>query len=184
MRRRDFITLVGGAAAAWPLATRAQQASMPVIGVLGGPTRAAYAANLASFHQGLKEAGYIEGQNLAVEHRWAEGQYAVAVIQTVGGAPAALAAKAATSNIPIVFHMGADPVVLGMVTSLSRPNSNITGATLMGVGLEAKRLALLREMVPAAALIAMLTNPTNPQAEAQVREVQESARTLDSKCFF
>jgi ABC-type uncharacterized transport system substrate-binding protein len=188
MRRRQFITLLGGAAAVWPLAARTQQPTMPVFGFLGGPSRSTYAENIAAIHHGLKESGYVKGQNLAVEHRWAEGQYdqlpalaadlvnrRVNVIVTLGGPPPALAAKKATSTIPIVFHMGADPVELGIVASLSRPGGNITGATMLAVALEAKRLALVREMAPNATLIGMLINPHNPQARVQVREVQEAA---------
>ena len=188
MKRREFISLIGGAAAAWPLSARAQQPAMPVIGFLGGPSRSTYAENIAAIHNGLKQSGYVEGQNLAVEHRWAEGQYdqlpalaadlvnrRVNVIITLGGPPPALAAKTATSTIPIVFHMGADPVQLGIVASLGRPGGNITGATMLAVALEAKRLALVREMAPTATLIGMLINPHNPQARVQVREVQEAA---------
>ena len=152
---------------------------------------------LRRFRRGLSEAGYVEGQNLAVEYRWAEGQYdrlsalaadlvsrRVAAIVTLGGPPPALAAKAATSTIPIVFHMGADPVELGIVASLSRPGRNITGATMLAVALEAKRLALVREMAPTATLIGMLINPTNPQAQSQVREVQEAARVIGLDVLF
>jgi putative ABC transport system substrate-binding protein len=157
LHRREFITLIGGAAAAWPLAAPAQQ-PMPMIGFLGGPSRSTYAENIAAIHHGLKESGYVEGQNLAIEHRWAEGQYdrlpalaadvvasRVHVIVTLGGPPPALSAKKATSTIPIVFHMGADPVELGIVASLSRPGGNITGATMLAVALEAKRLALVEQ---------------------------------------
>jgi putative tryptophan/tyrosine transport system substrate-binding protein len=187
MKRRDFLGALS-AAAAWPLAARAQQPAIPAVGFLGGPSRSTYAENIAAIHRGLREAGYVEGQNLTVEHRWAEGQYdrlpalaadlvnrRVNVIVTLGGPPPALAAKAATSTIPIVFHMGADPVELGIVATLGRPGGNITGATMLAVALEAKRLALVREMAPTATLFGMFINPHNPQTRMQVREVQEAA---------
>jgi ABC-type uncharacterized transport system substrate-binding protein len=191
MRRRDFIPLLGGAAAAWPLAGRAQQAGMPVVGFLGAPSPAPYARYVATIHQGLKEAGYVEGQNVRFEYRWAEGRYdrlpalaadlvnrQVAVIVPIGGAPSTVAAKEASTTVPIVFIIGADPVTLGLVASLNRPGRNVTGVAVLAVELEAKRLELLRELVPTATLIAFLVNPTNPQAETQIRDVQRTAHAI------
>ena len=190
MRRREFIALLGGAAAAWPLAVRAQP--LPVIGVLSSRSAGEDAQLLAAFRQGLAEAGYVESQNVSIEYRWAEGQNdrlpalaadlvrrQVTVIATPGSTPGALAAKAATSTIPIVFGTGADPVALGLVPRLSRPGANVTGATTMSVEIGPKRLELLHELVPAATAMALLVNPTNPAlADTQSREFQEAARTL------
>jgi putative ABC transport system substrate-binding protein len=190
MRRRDFITLLGGMVA-WPLAARAQQPAVPVVGFLGAPSPAPYARYVAAVHQGLREAGYVENQNVRFDYRWAEGHYDrlpalakeladrhVAVIVPIGGAPAIVAAKAATSVIPIVAAAGFDLAAAGLVGSLNRPGGNVTGVALMAVELEAKRLELLRELVPNAALIAVLINPSNPQAETQSREVQKAARAI------
>jgi putative tryptophan/tyrosine transport system substrate-binding protein len=188
MRRREFIAELSGAAA-WPITARAQQPVLPVVGFLGAISPAPYARYVAAIHQGLKEAGYIEGQNVRFEYRWAEGHYDrlpklatdlvdhhVAVIVPIGGAPPTAAAKAATSIIPIAFNMLADPLELGLVASLDRPGGNLTGVAMMGVELEAKRLELLHEAVPAATLIAVLLNPSNAHAESQIREVQSAAR--------
>jgi putative ABC transport system substrate-binding protein len=185
--RRRFITLLGGAAA-WPLAARTQQATMPVIGILGATTLEQNRNWIAAIFQGLKESGFVEGQNLAAEYRWAEGRYdrlpvlaaelvarRIAVIVPVGGAPPTSAAKAATSTIPVVFNTGADPVRLGFVASLNRPGGNLTGVSMLVVETEGKRFALLSELAPAAKLIAVIVNPDNAQAEMQVRSVQAAA---------
>jgi putative ABC transport system substrate-binding protein len=189
IQRREFITLVGGGAA-WPLTASAQQAAMPVIGFLAGQSREGRAYLTSAFKQGLSESGYIEGQNASIEYRWAENQYdrlpemaaelvnrKVAVI-VAGPVPAALAAKAATADIPIVFAIGGDPVKSGLVASLNRPDGNITGVSFFTTTLEPKRLELLREVAPNVAVIAMLLNPKSLDYENQVRDVQAAARSI------
>jgi putative ABC transport system substrate-binding protein len=192
MRRREFLGVLGGAAAAWPFDARAQQPAMPVIGYLTTGTPEADAVPfLAAFRQGLGEIGYVEGQNVAIQYRWAEFHYdrlsamaanlaqrPVAVIAAIGGTPTALAAKAVTSTVPIIFYLGIDPVKFGLVASLNRPGGNITGIAALQAELVAKRIELLREMVPTAALTALLVNPDNPYTESETRAVHDGARSL------
>lgn len=188
MRRREFITLVAGAAASWPLAVHAQQRAMPVIGYLGAESPAAFASRIGAFRQGLGETGFVEGRNVAIEFRWAEGQHSrlpalaaelvgrrVDVIVAPGGAPAALAAKSATTTIPIVFEMGADPIAMGLVGSLSRPGGTLTGVTSLSVEVTPKRLEFLHQLIPTAAVIAVLVNPTSPTADSQLRNLRTAA---------
>jgi putative ABC transport system substrate-binding protein len=190
IERREFITLLGGAAA-WPLAARAQQAAMPVVGVLGATTADGYAAQVVAFRQGLQEAGYREGQNVTIEYRWAENQYErlpelaadlvrrqVAVIATIGGNPASLAAKVASATIPIVFHGSIEPVSAGLVASLNRPGGNVTGVVTLAVELGPKRLELLHDVLPAATEMAVLLNPSAPATAGLLQELQAAARTL------
>jgi len=193
LRRRDVITLLGGAAAALPLAARAQQTSVPVIGFLH-PASAGlegFAPQLSAFHRGLGELDFVEGRNLSIEYRWANDRYErlpalaaelvqrqVAVIAVPAGTSAVLAAKAATQTIPIVFSIGSDPVDMGLVASLSRPGGNITGVTILSGLLVAKRLELLRELVPTASVIGLLVNPANSYAAAETKMAQVAASTL------
>jgi putative ABC transport system substrate-binding protein len=195
MKRRDFIALIGGGAATWPLAARAQQPPMPVIGLLSSASAAPSAYLLNALRQGLSESGYIEGQNVAIEYRWADGQYdrlpslavelvrrGVAVIVATGaGGLAAQAAKTATSIIPIVFSSAVDPIRAGLVASINRPGGNATGIIQFAALLEAKRLQLLHELVPNAAVIGVLLNPTNPSAETQTTDVHTAARSIGRK---
>ena len=191
MGRREFVALLGGAATAWPLAARAQQPAMPVIGFLSAVSPDGYSERLRGFRQGLKDTGYVEGENVTVDYRWAEGQYdrlsalvadlarrKVAVIAT-GGLSSALAAKAATTTIPIVFNVGEDPVRTGLVASLARPGGNLTGINIFINELAAKRLELLRELVPAAIRVAVLVNPTQAAiTEATLRDVAAAAPAM------
>jgi putative ABC transport system substrate-binding protein len=192
MRRRDFITGIAGSAAAWPLAVRAQQPAMPVIGFFGSASPDAFADRLRAFRQGLKDAGFVEGENVAIVYRWAENQIdrlpalatelvrrQIAVLVATGGLPAALAAKAATATIPIVFAVGEDPVRLGLVASLARPGGNMTGVNFLLQELVAKQLGLLRELVPGATRVAVLVNPANAaNTETTLRDVEAAARTI------
>jgi putative tryptophan/tyrosine transport system substrate-binding protein len=196
MRRREFIAGLGGATA-WPALARAQQPALPVIGFLASSSPDAYRKNLPAFRQGLAETGYVEGQNVAIEYSWAENQYdrldglaadlvrrRVAVI-VASGAPPARAAKEATATIPIVFQLGIDPVATGLVASLNRPGGNVTGSTNMTVSLVTKRLQMVRQLVPAAAVIGVLLNPANRFAtEAQLRDLQGAAQTLALRLRF
>jgi len=196
VKRREFITLLGGAAA-WPLAARAQRPVIPVIGYLHSGSSAPYAHLVGAFRQSLKEAGYVEGENVAIEYRWAEGHYDrlpalaaelvgrhVALIVAQGGDPPVLAAKSATATIPVVFTISSDPVRLGIVRSLNRPGGNVTGFWPYTSLLGTKRLELMRQLLPASASIAVLVNPDNPNADLDVTELQNAARALGQSITF
>jgi len=196
VKRREFITLLGGAAVMWPYAAHTQQPALPVVGYLSSVAPVAYAHLVAAFRKGLSETGFVEGRNVALEFRWAEGRYdrlpalaadlvgrQVAVI-VAGSVPAARAAKAATATIPIVFTAGADPVKVGLVASLNRPGGNLTGVYSFGGEVATKGLGVLRELVPSAAVIAVLLNPKNPIAELTKRDVQGAARLTGQKIQF
>jgi len=191
MRRREFITLGGGAVIAWPLTAHAQQPAMPVIGWLSARSPAEAASVLQAFRQGLGQVGYFEGKNVTIEYRWAEGRYdrlpalaaelvsrQVTVIAATGGEPSPLAAKAATTTIPIVCTLGGDPVETGLVASLNQPGGNLTGTTIMTLEMASKRVDLVHQIAPTATAVAMLINPRFPGARAEAREVQHAARSL------
>ena len=190
MRRRQFITLLGGAAA-WPLAARAQQPAMPVIGFMSARSPDDSVPLVEAFRRGLEEGGFVEGRNVAIEFRWAHGDYSllpalaadlvrrqVAVITAVGGEPSAAAAKQATSSIPIVFGIGGDPISSGLVESFSHPGGNMTGVTLLSRTIDAKRLGLLRELAPGARVVGVLANPNYPLAALQLRQIEQAAQAI------
>jgi putative tryptophan/tyrosine transport system substrate-binding protein len=195
MRRRELITILGGAATVWPFVTFAQPA-VPIIGFLSSRSPADTTTLVAAFRNGLGEAGYIEGKNIAVEYRWADGQYdrlpalvadlvqrGVALLVTTGGEPSALAAKAATSTIPIVFTTGGDPVKIGLVESLNRPGGNATGVSLLTTAPESKRLGLLHELVPGAKVVGVLIDPNYQEADAQARELRDAAGSIGQHIY-
>jgi putative ABC transport system substrate-binding protein len=194
LTRRGFATLLGGAAAAWPLPARAQQSARPVVGFLSSLSYEGSLHFVAAFQRGLSDLGFVDGENVTIEYRWARGQYdrlpamaaelvsrPVAILVTTGGEPAALAAKAATSTIPIVFNVGGDPVKLGLVASYNRPSGNATGINMLTETMEPKRLGILRELLPQTPTIAVLVNPRFPPAEMQLKEIEAAARTVGMK---
>ena len=191
MKRREFITLLGGAAATWPLAARAQQPMVPVVGFLGLTSPQAFATEVAAFHRGLSETGYIEGQNVAIEYRWAHGQFdqlpalasdlvrhRVSILAALGTPASALAAKSATTTIPIVFVTGGDPVRMGLVQSFNRPGGNATGVYMLTAALEPKRLELIHELVPNASVIGVIVDPNSPDTGLMMMELPAAARAL------
>ena len=195
MHRREFMTLIGGAVIEWPLAARAQQWQLPVVGYLSSRSAGESERVVSAFRQGLSESGYIVGQNVAVEYRWAQGHYdrlpalaaelvslKVAAILAAGGPPSALAAKKATATIPIIFSAADDPVGLGLVESLNRPGGNITGMSVFNSTLNAKRLSLLHELVPSAGTIGYLANPANPSAQFELKGLLERQRRSAQIC--
>jgi putative tryptophan/tyrosine transport system substrate-binding protein len=196
MRRREFITLIGGAAVAWPLVARAQQPAMPLVGFMSARSPGDSAHLVAAFRRGMGEGGFVEGQNVAVEYRWANGEYdrmpalaadlvnrRVAVLVATGGDVSALAAKRATSTIPIVFGSGSDPVAIGMVASINRPGGNVTGVNVLTNQMEPKRLGLLHELVPGVPLIGVLMNQNFPPAARQLLDLEEASRTIGQRLF-
>ena len=191
VRRRDVLSLITGAAATWTTSVHAQKSAMPVIGYLCAESPELFASRLKAFHEGLAETGFVEGRNVAVEYQWAEGQYTrlpalavnlvagnVDVVVAPGGAPVALAAKAATTKSAIVFEMGGDPVQLGVVDSLSRPGGNITGVSSLSVDVSPKRLELMHDLLPTAAKLAVVANPTSPTANSQLQKLRSAAESL------
>jgi len=197
MRRREFISLIGGGAASWQIAARAQQANTPLVGFLSTRAPEESADLVEAFRNGLKDRGFVDGQNAKIEFRWAHGDYGhlpalaaelvraqVAVIATLGGDPSALAAKAATSTIPIVFAVGSDPVKEGLVESFNRPGGNLTGVTTFTNVMEPKRLPLLRELAPDVPVMGALVNPKFPPAAAQARDIEEAGRAVGQRIVF
>jgi putative tryptophan/tyrosine transport system substrate-binding protein len=191
MQRRHFITMLSGMAVAWPLTAPAQQAAMPVVGFLSSLSQFESSNLVAAFRRGLSETGFIEGQNIAVDYRWADGRYErlpamaadlisrrVALLVSTGGHPPLLAAKAAATTVPIVFSTGVDPVKTGIIASFSRPGANLTGVHVLTTGLEAKRFGLLQELAPTSAAIAVLANPSNPNTQTQLNDVHDAARAV------